>query len=195
MRNGTSGFTLLEMIIVVTVLGVVTLILSERYTSSTASRFKSEQIKQVNALVSQEILQVWKSTGVQANTLATNPLLITGNSWLDIVMFGDEYVSAEYQSFYKNHISTGVGELIQVEAPPSEGIPGRYTVLGYTFKIDPRTDSGITFTYETVDIQLIDFVSKKYQEPEYDATTKQDFAGVVQYTQNNDLKLVLGAML
>ena len=100
-----NGFTLLEIIIVIAILGLVSLLLINKVSSSTATRFESERIKQINDLIYDEITQIWKLTGTKANTLATNSLLLPGNSWLDVVVFGNKYISDNYQTYFKNHFN------------------------------------------------------------------------------------------
>lgn len=195
MHQNEHGFTLLEIIIVVAILGIVSLLLVNRVSSSAASRFESEQIRQVNTLVYEEITQVWRTTGAPANTLQTNPILVQGNSWMDVVMFGKQYISDEYQSYYINHINNGVGELIQVTKAPTAGATGEYAVLGYPILITSREDSGLTITYKEVDVQLIDSVSKRYNEPEYNSIDKKDFNDEIQYNTDNDLSLVVAPVI
>ncbi len=190
-----NGFTLLEIIIVIAILGLVSLILINRVSSSTATRFESERIKQINDLIYDEITQIWKLTGTKANTLATNSLLLPGNSWLDVVVFGDKYISDNYQTYFKNHLTNDVGHLIEVRKPPSKGNAGKYSVAIYPISINQRDDSGLTITYKDLNPQLINSVSKKYNEPNYDVTSKQDFNGNIHYTINNDLLLVLDPIM
>lgn len=128
MKNKVQhGFTLIELMVVLIILSVVGAIGAQKIFGYTESA-KAQAVYEITNQLNDEVRSLGSTHGV-GPSIATTTLLLAGNSYLDVLRFGDDYVNTTYQTKYKYMPHTNI-EGLSVLTSPSAGAAGTYTIEG-----------------------------------------------------------------
>ncbi|MEQ9131898.1 MAG: type II secretion system protein [Salinisphaeraceae bacterium] len=154
-----KGFTLVELAIVVVILGIVAGIIATRFTGSAAASARAEAIETFAGSAGLLASTVNTQLGLPATMDSAHPAVDdNGNSWLDVIVDGRDFIDADFQQGYDR---TGAGSLrdaVAVVTEPAVGTPGVYEVEGYEVQIDDAknvTDGEATFTFIDVPANVV----------------------------------------
>jgi prepilin-type N-terminal cleavage/methylation domain-containing protein len=136
-RQRNRGFTLLELVVVVVVLGVVALI----YVASTSGQgaAKSRATSMISfadkgaSIIQGAIVQVGLPFTV-LGTASTSNMIANGNTFLDVLIAGNNPVGLVKAGFAGRYAQTGAGRLdksVSIDTQPAVGTPGVYRVNNY----------------------------------------------------------------
>ena len=144
-----GGFTLVELMIVVVIIGVLGSIFGKQFFGYVENA-KGQAIHEITKQINDEIRSIGNNHGVGPNA-STTTFLVAGNTYLDVLRFGDDYVNATYQSKYKYSPHTKIEGLDSLSTPTA-GTTGTYSIQGMPLSVSENTNgTGNTYTLTQVE--------------------------------------------
>lgn len=179
--NKTKGFTLVEMLAVILVVGIISGIIATIYTSSGAVTSRAQALGNFADRGTDLITLINSQLGVPAN-VSTNPIIESGNNYLDILMAGDIAVDAQYVTDYNNSGAGTLDRMAVETTAPAAGTPGVYEVEGYAVTLSSPSDDVAQFDFANVPSNIVEVLVEERDPSTAFAPGTADTSGAVQYT-------------
>lgn len=129
-KRSTKGFSLIELLIVIIVLGIIAAVIYPLVNNQIGSKANAQEMMSVSQNAVRGIALM--SQTMRAPTAVTgNPLTAAGNNLLDVVVMGDKVsgvVSATYAARYASAGVRPLADSVVVQTPPTAGSAGVYLV-------------------------------------------------------------------
>lgn len=170
-----KGFTLIELVIVVVILGILALVISRQFGGSVSNGAKANALYESANKLSQN----WALLAQQAGTstvVASSPLVDTGKTAVDVLIGGSTYVAAAYQPAWSQAGLIPLTDLAQGTAGA-----GAYTISSYPVTFGGGGGSALTVTYTGVPDELVLQVVQKHGSNVTTLAASDATNGVVQY--------------
>lgn len=179
-----KGFTLIEILIVVILLGVVGGIIALIYSNAGASSARAQAIESFTERATDMIRLTNVQLGTPNNANDDNPLVNTDNTFLDVLVEGDVAVDAAYKTAFAR---SGVGSIrraLTVDTVATAGTAGEYSVTGYevTLNADDQAIGTAEFVFTDVPTDVVEILVEKIDPGTAFSATTADTTGPVQYT-------------
>lgn len=174
-----KGFTLIEILIVVILLGVVGGIIALVYSNSGASTARAEALESFTERASDMIRLTNAQLGSPNTASEDNALLEPDSDFLDVLVMGVDHVSSRYKEAFRR---SGVGTIGSAVIRKS----GNYTVAGYrvTLTGDVTAPGMAEFTFYGVPRDIVEVVHDEIEPgADFEETGKDD--GLIMYTPAN----------
>jgi len=174
-RTNSRGFTLIELIIVVVVLGIVAAVLIRAMTGSTDGA-KAQAISEVTekAVSSWQLLNQVCGTN---SAYSGNPLPATGKTVSDVIFGGSANVADAYKVCYA---SSTVKALTEAGQPGSAS--GKYNVQGFEVSFTDGGTSPSKVSFASVPDPIVLAVARKYTPGLATLAASDATSSVVQYS-------------
>jgi MSHA pilin protein MshA len=118
-----SGFTLIELVIVVVILGVLALVVAKQFGSSVSNSAKANSLY----VSADKLITNWVLLTTSAGTssiVAGSQIPTSGSDAMDVLIGGQPNVAAAYKPVWTQTGLTPLTDLVQ-------GSSGAYTIMGY----------------------------------------------------------------
>lgn len=151
-----KGFTLIELVIVVVILGVLALVVARQFGGSVTNGAKANALYEAANKVTQNWALLAQQGGA-STTVASSPMILATKTAEDVVVGGSPYVAAAYQAAWSQ------GGLIPL-TDLAQGTPGAgaYTISSYAFTLAGGGATPLEVTYAGVPDELVLQVVQKH---------------------------------
>lgn len=151
-----KGFTLIELVIVVVILGVLALVVSRTFGSTVSNSSKANALYEAT----NKITANWALLALQANSstvVASSNLILATKTAEDVIVGGAPYVAAAYQSAWT---SSGIIPMTDI----AQGVvgSGAYTILSYPILIGGGGGNPLSVTFRDVPEEVILQIVQKH---------------------------------
>lgn len=180
-RASAQGFTLVEVLIVVVILGLIAAIAVPTFNSSTERAAAVKLIQAATDNINNATQALLVTTGDVANvTTGTSAIPDTGNSFLDVLVKGKDFVHADYQTDYEDAGVARLDRQIVTVTEPSAGTPGAYEVKGYALTYSSSADGQAEVVFAGVPSDIVERIKADREGEAFDATVA-DTTGSIQH--------------
>ena len=179
-KKSNEGFTLIEILIVVAVLGVIAAIAAPSVTNALERRSTVRQIEAVSDTFTQNARQLILTTGAPASVTAT-PLIRAGNDFLDILVAGEDFIAAGFEQGYRDAGILPTDRLLNTTtAPVQDTSTGVYEVKGYTVTLNSPAVGTLHTIIAGVPSEIVERLVNDREGGGFDPGTA-DVTGAVQH--------------
>ena len=184
MKHTNRGFTLIELLVVIVILGVLGSIANTKfsgYIESSKAQSMQEIVKQLNNEV-----QSLASLHGASPSVARASIVKSGNSYLDVLVHGEDYVNTTYANAYKVNPHSNV-EGISTVSMPSDGVAGTYQISGMPISLGTSTSQNDYIIKNVDGLVLAGYISKYAKEETFVEGQSGGVNGNVAWTYNAGL--------
>lgn len=165
------GFTLVEMVIVVIVLGILAIVAMNSLGNTQGS-------SQARALFdsAQKINNAWmvlrQTGGIPADTTDANPAIKSNNTALDALMEGEEFLESRYQPAYDAAGIAPLSDMGSITTTPVAGsTAGAYEINGFPFSMAAGpSGEKMLYTFSDVPTDIVKVMWESNMSSDFDAT-------------------------
>ena len=179
-KKRNQGFTLIETLIVVVILGVIAAVTAPTISNALERRAAVRQIESVSDTLTQNARQLIIATGAPASVTAT-PLIRAGNDFLDILAAGEDFIAAGFEQGYQDAGIMPIDRLLTTTtAAVQDTSTGVYEVSGYVVTINSPNPGELATVVAGVPSEIVERLVNDREGGGFDAGTA-DTAGAIQY--------------
>lgn len=150
-----GGFTLLELVVVVLIIGILALVVGPKFGGNVTSSAKGVALYEA----ANKLTQNWSVLATNAGTstiIASSPLLAASKTAEDVLIGGSANVATAYQSAWT---TSGLIPLTDL----AQGASGAYKIAGYPFTLTGGGNGNtLNVTYTGVPDEIVQQVVAKY---------------------------------
>lgn len=168
-----GGFTLIEMMIVVAILGILATILAPA-SSGSRDGATAQLLLKTSQSVSSTAMQIAQQCGT-SSAVSASPVPAAGKTMADVIFGGSSNVVAGYASCYSQ---SGAIALTEVGQPKSGG---GWTVSGYTTTLSGGGTVPLGTTFDGVPDAIVLRMAQKYNPALTELAASDASSTVVQY--------------
>lgn len=181
----SQGFTMLELLVVLAILGVIAAIVLPTAYSGTSS---------ANSQLKMRVAETFKTCVVNAHArlgwgsnILTNPNYESGNDALDVCIGGDVAVIAAQDNNFERVDVSGLSDMVQIKNPPTAGGKGEYYVGSSRVTLSSSQPTGqlsLEFA-NSADEEVCDLKAKYEGFSGTCDNSTADTTGVIQHTASS----------
>lgn len=155
-RNNQKGFTVIELIVVVVILGILGIIAAKNFSSAgVTDSSKAQVLFDASSKLSQNAVLLAQAAGTSP-VVASSTLAATGSTLMDVLIQGSSaFNSAGYPNAYAMSGVTAMPSLAQ-------GSGGSYRIAGYAVTMGGGNNEPHTFAFANVPDGVTQFLVTKY---------------------------------
>lgn len=172
MKNTQQGFTLIEMIVVVSIIGVLASFLVPAFRDMETPS-KAQAMVSTAEHATQTWRQIAKTCGV-SSTIAGNPIPNTGKTVADVIFGGSSNVASAYTTCYAQ---ARVKPLTESAEPSAGG----YSVNAYAVSFAGGGNAPLQVIYASVADEIVLLIAQKYNRNLLTLAASDTSSAVVQY--------------
>lgn len=157
-KGAQKGFTLIELVIVVVVVGFLALIMTKQFGANVSNGAKAAALYEgANKLTSNWMLlaQTAGTSSVVASSVLPNGTTTPANTALDVLIGGRTNVATAHQSAWD---FSGLSPLRSL----AQGSAGTYTIAGYGVTLGGGGSTAMSVAYATVPDEIVLQLVQKY---------------------------------
>ncbi|HBN9635055.1 type II secretion system protein [Pseudomonas aeruginosa] len=178
-KRGQAGFTLIEMMVVIAVVGVLILIVASSMRGSSDSANATAIRSSAKTLATAiGYLNTTLGTGLSATA---NALPKSGLNMMDVIMTGEDSVSATFLNAYRQQKMRPLESEYRVIQRASGTTPGTYQLVTYPITFVACTTGKVCIQYQNVPSETVGELATRSGIPNFNAATAKT-TGAVRYT-------------
>lgn len=178
----TKGFTILELLLVIAVIGILGAVLAPYYSNYVKRGATARGIVTFSDAATKATRGLVSASGTTAN-VGTSPLVSAPNTFMDILVGGIDFVATAQQRAYRESgISTVERAVITTTAPVAGTTAGAYQIGEYPVTIASPTTGTLDVVVSDVPSDILESVKAEREGNEAFDPATADTTGALQYT-------------
>ncbi|MGR2997576.1 type II secretion system protein [Vibrio vulnificus] len=178
------GFTLIELLVVIVILGVLGTYGSTKFSGYIESS-KAQSLQEVVKQLNNEVLSLASLHGASPSVVRAT-IVKTGNTYLDVLVHGEEFVNSTYENAYKVNPHSNIQGITTVTMP-DDGVPGTYQISGMPISLGTSLNKNDYIIKNVDGLVLASYISKYAKEETFVEEQSGGTSGNLAWTYNAGL--------
>lgn len=158
MKNGNNvtkakGFTIPELLVVIVIVGILGTLAAKVF-SGHIEKSEATQISSIISSVDSEVKALSKTHRL-GNCASSSRLVLAGNSILDVIHSGEDYVASAMKVAYQNEPKANLSKGLNQVTLPSAGTAGTYAIGKYPLTVQTCTTTENIYRIENVPTDVL----------------------------------------